>query len=316
MKMHGDERQIEETFKSLIAQAVRKLPRPDLVVWPETSYPYWGFGLIHPKISSDELTRQAKEINPTSDAKFWRDHVDLLSRHLHEWTDQIGVPMLVGAIVHDFHPEGHSKYNSAVLFQPQLQAIQIYHKLHLVPFGEFVPLIDYLPWLTALTPYHGTHIPSLTFGRDPTILTLGPYRLATAICFEDTVPHVVRRFFHEAMKGDQPDLLVNLSNDGWFHGSSEHDMHLAASIFRAIENRVPLARAANTGISAVVDGNGRILEALPKLHEGFVVRTVPLDDRVSAYSAWGDWLGLSCLAVAIGLVPLSWIRSARFARTS
>ena len=89
------------------------------------------------------------------------------------------------------------------------------------------------------------------------------------------MPHVVRRFFREAPDGRQPDVLLNLSNDGWFHGSSEHDMHLAVSVFRAVENRVPLARAVNTGISAIIDGNGRVLERLPKLKEGVLAGDRP-----------------------------------------
>ena len=224
-------------------------------------------------------------------------------------TDRAGVPMLVGVLTYDHRATGLSKYNSALLFEPGKTEFQIYHKLHLVPFGEYVPLIQYLPWLTALTPYGSSHAPSLSFGREPKWIDVGPYRVATAICFEDTVPHVVRRFFHEAPGGRQPDVLLNLSNDGWFHGSSEHDMHLAASVFRAVENRVPLARAANTGVSAIVDGNGRVLKSLPKLKQDVLAGEVPLDDRVSLYTAWGDWLGLACLAVTIGLGPLALIRS-------
>ena len=148
-------------------------------------------------------------------------------------------------------------------------------------------MIETFPWLTAFTPYHGTHVPSLSFGRGPVWIDLGPYRLAAAICFEDTVPQVVRRFFREAKDGRHPDVLLNLSNDGWFHGSSEHDMHLAVSVFRAVENRVPLARAANTGVSAIVDGNGRVLKKLPKLEQDVLAGDVPLDDRSALYSRVG-----------------------------
>jgi apolipoprotein N-acyltransferase len=88
-------------------------------------------------------------------------------------------------------------------------------------------------------------------------------------------------------------------------------MHLVVSIFRAIENRVPLVRSANTGISALVDGNGRVLAALPKAQEGILSRVVPLDDRTSLFSVWGDWLGLSCLAVTIGLPPIALVRTWR-----
>jgi apolipoprotein N-acyltransferase len=86
-------------------------------------------------------------------------------------------------------------------------------------------------------------------------------------------------------------------------------MHLAVSIFRAVENRVPLARTVNTGISAFIDGNGRVLASLPKLQEGILARSVPLDDRASLYSSWGDWVGLTCLAATLALFPLSWLPS-------
>jgi apolipoprotein N-acyltransferase len=212
--------------------------------------------------------------------------------------------MVVGALTYNFHRDGAAKFNSAILVEPGKAAVQSYHKLHLVPFGEYVPLIGTFPWLTVLTPYHGPDavIPSLSFGVEPAWFRLGPYRLAAAICFEDTVPRVVRRFF-SAPDQNQPDLLLNLSNDGWFRGSSEHDMHLAVSIFRAVENRVPLARAVNTGISAIVDGNGRVIAALPKLQEGFLTQTIPLDDRIAFYSSWGDWLGVACLAATVALLP-------------
>jgi apolipoprotein N-acyltransferase len=150
------------------------------------------------------------------------------------------------------------------------------------------------------------------------MLTVGPYRLATAICFEDTVPQVVQRFFRGP--GAAPDVLLNLSNDGWFArlfengtqvGSSEHDMHLAISVFRTIEHRIPLARAANTGISAIVDGNGRVRASVPSTKEDVLIGVLPLDDRTALYSAWGDWLGQGCLAVSIGWVFLACLRSRR-----
>jgi apolipoprotein N-acyltransferase len=313
VKMHAPEREIEDTFHRLMTRAMEQTPRPDLVVWPETSYPYAGFSIVSPELSAQRFDQLVTEFDERKGAPdTWRETIDLLSRHLHGWSDDFGVSMLVGTTLHEFAPSGHSRFNSAVLFEPRVPTIQAYHKLHLVPFGEYVPLIDYFPWLQALTPYRGRNkVPSLTFGREPVWLQLGPYRIATAICFEDTVPHVVRRFFAEAPDAKQPDILINMSNDGWFHGSAEHDMHLAVSVFRAIENRVPLVRAVNTGITAVIDGNGRIIDQIPKLKEGILVRQIQLDDRVSFYSARGDWLGLSCLAVAIGLLPLSLIRKTR-----
>jgi apolipoprotein N-acyltransferase len=88
-------------------------------------------------------------------------------------------------------------------------------------------------------------------------------------------------------------------------------MHLAIGVFRTIEHRVPLARAVNTGFSALVDGNGEILARLPKNVEDELTIQVPLDDRTTWYSRWGDWLGLSCLAVTIGWLPMGLIRGYR-----
>ncbi len=311
--------QIVEEFQILIARASRSNPRPTLIVWPETAYPY-GYVAIDPQLAPDEFGRQVKALSPEDSAADWLAKRDSINSHLHQWVNAMGIPMVVGSTTYDFRPGGLDKYNSAILFEPEKSTIQSYHKLHLVPFGEYVPLLQTFPWLVALTPYRNGHIPSLTFGGTPSWFDEGKYRYATAICFEDTVPQVTRRLFSEVPDGRSPDVLLNLSNDGWFttldrdkqvRGSSEHEMHLAVSVFRSVEHRVPLARAANTGISAVIDGNGRIVESLPSGKSDLLVVNVPLDPRTGLYTTLGDWVGLLCLAVTIGLVPLGWVRPSR-----
>jgi apolipoprotein N-acyltransferase len=311
--------EILEEYQILIARAVKSTPRPSLIVWPETAYPY-GYVAIDPKLPADEFARQVKDLSPEDTPADWTTKRDSVSAHLHEWVNAMQIPMVVGSTTYSFQPGRLDKYNSAILFEPGKSSIQSYHKLHLVPFGEYVPLLQTFPWLVALTPYRNGHIPSLTFGGTPAWFEEGKYRYATAICFEDTVPQVTRRLFAEIPDGHSPDVLLNLSNDGWFttvddanvvHGSSEHEMHLAVSVFRSIEHRVPLARAANTGISAVVAGNGRIVDALPSGKSDILVTTVPLDPRKGLYTTLGDWLGLLCLAITIGLVPLGWFRPAK-----
>ncbi len=306
-KMGGDPLAILERIEHLIARASSGRPRPDLIVWPETAYPY-GYIVTDPATPPAEYARQVGLISNQVSVADWNEKKERIAEHLHELTNRAGVPMLVGAILYDHRPDRLCKYNTAILFEPLVQTVQAYNKIHLVPFGEFIPFLDTLPWLTIFTPYRNGYVPTLTFGNDPLILALGPYRLAIGICFEDTVPHVIRRFFHESAAGRQPDMLINLSNDGWFHGSSELDMHLAVSVFRTIEHRVPLARAVNTGISALIDGNGEIRDTLPRLTESVLNVNVPLDDRTSLYTALGDWLGTTCLAVTIGLVPLGLLR--------
>ncbi len=302
-KLKAEAAELLAIYQLLVDRAAEATPRPDLIVWPETAYPY-GFVAIDPELSQDDFAHQSRQLSSQMTPEGWLSKMKGVSEQLHVWTDNLNVPMLVGTLTYNFHRDGAAKYNSAMLVEPGKSTVQSYHKLHLVPFGEYVPLIETFPWLTALTPYHGADavVPSLSFGPGPVWFRLGPYRFVAAICFEDTVPQVVRRFF-DAPEAGTPDILLNLSNDGWFHGSEELDMHLAVSVFRAVENRVPLARAVNTGISAVIDGNGRVLAALPKLHEGILAQTIPLDDRISFYSTWGDWVGILCLAATVLLLP-------------
>lgn len=298
---------ILRTYKALVELAVRDNKKLDLIVWPETAYPL-PFVIRDPQLTESEFERQARAYDSNRGREFWNDWEAQSSSFLHGWADQIRVPMLVGSTTYDFRASGFSKVNAAILFEPKLKAIQHYAKIHLVPFGEYVPFIELFPWLTALTPYRDGTIPVLTFGTKPAWFQLGQFRFATAICFEDTVPQLVRRFF-QGQGARQPDVVLNISNDGWFHGSSEHDIHLATSVFRAIENRVPLARAVNTGISALIDGNGRVIAALPKITEGVLSVTVPLDNRLALYSEWGDWLGITCLTLTLALIP-AWLLQA------
>jgi apolipoprotein N-acyltransferase len=305
-KFLKDPMEIRERFLHLIRVATARDERPDLIVWPETAYPF-GFITRNPTVEPTTLERQVRSIAPNFAVKDWLEKQTAVDHDLHALADAIQVPMLVGSAVYDHQPAKLDKYNSAILVAPSSAAIPIYHKMHLVPFGEFIPFIETLPWLALLTPYR-EKIPSLSFGREPVTFALGPYRFAATICFEDTIPQVICRFFHGVDENHQPDLLINLSNDGWYPNSPELDMHLGIGVFRTIEHRVPLARAVNTGLSALIDGNGEIRAVLPKNTEDVLSVTVPLDDRTTYYSRWGDWLGLSCLAVTIGLVPMGLVR--------
>jgi apolipoprotein N-acyltransferase len=167
----------------------------------------------------------------------------------------------------------------------------------------------------------------LTAGESPVVFDFRDWRIAPVICFEDTVAHVVRRTVaaaSQAESGRQLDLLVNLTNDGWFHGSSELDQHLITAAFRAVECRVPLVRAVNTGVSAIIDGNGCIREperfidgdnqgrtsmvdpqtgSRHKQLNAALVGNVPLDPRTSLYVQFGDWFGMLCCA-SVSLVGL------------
>ncbi|MHC5538997.1 apolipoprotein N-acyltransferase [Singulisphaera rosea] len=306
-KTAGDPDTLFLGYRTLITKALSGPFRPDMIVWPETSYPFHYYFVRESGVTNSMYEEQIKVFDPSrkNAGTYWANHLGEIENQIHSFVNAWKVPTLIGTITYHFQNSGFAKFNSAILFEPTVPSIQRYAKIHLVPFGEYVPLIETFPWLQVLTPYRDGHIPSLTFGTEATPFDLGRYRFATAICFEDTVPQAVRRFFKNPKDGRQPDFVVNISNDGWFHESSEHDMHLAISVFRSVENRVPLVRAANTGISALVDGNGNVVSQIRKNTADVLFATLPLDDRSTFYSAWGDWLGLTCLVCTIALLPLA-----------
>lgn len=306
LKSHADPNEIIAIYHGLIRQAKNQVQgRPiDLIVWPETSFPQ-GYVWIDPKLSEAEVDRFGKELFAESQGRDWIAKRDDVVQRLSDWSRQAEAPMLVGSLLYDFQADRSSRANAAILIEPEKGESAIYRKVHLVPFGEYVPLLEVIPWIKRLTPYEGQALPMLEPGPGPAWIESRGYRYATAICFEGTLPHLVRRYFQNPPDGRQPDVLVNISNDGWFRGSAEHEMHLAIVTFRAIEDRVPIIRAVNAGISALIDGNGRILQSLPKLKAGAINATVPLDSRTSLYILYGDWLALGCFAVSLGLTILA-----------
>jgi apolipoprotein N-acyltransferase len=308
-----DSRAVLETFRRLVERALAD--RPDVVVWPETMFPYGWFDVAG-DLPDGAFDRQVGGMFPEADPDRLSEFGTEIRGLLHSWADQAGVPMIVGINSYVFRPEGPSRHNTALLLEPGSEATQSYHKLHLVPFGEYVPLVETIPWVLALTPFDADHMPNLDPGTGPSMLSTGGWTFSTAICFEDSVPQVAR-LLAGSPDGQAPDVLLNLSNDGWFRGTAAHQLHLANSVLRAVELRVPVARAVNTGTSALIDGNGRVLETLeppvrgdsPNAAEGVLTVDVPLDPRTSVYARAGDWLPIGCLALALGCLPAAVGRS-------
>jgi len=189
------------------------------------------------------------------------------------------------------------RYNSALLISDEGQVVARYLKMHRVMFGEYVPFGEWFPWLYTLTPMGE----GLTAGQSPSVFQVAGLRLAPSICFESTVPHVIRRQLRTLdEQGALPDVLVNVTNDGWFWGSNALDLHLTCGVFRAVEQRRPLLIAANTGFSAVVDGNGTVLQRGPRFAKGNLVAEITADGRTSLYRLLGD-LPAWCCALVVGL---------------
>jgi len=182
-----------------------------------------------------------------------------------------------------------------------------YDKIHCIPFGEYVPFRDSLPWMKKLAPYDFDY--SVTPGVELKRFPLGAFHFGVLICYEDTDADLARQYVRPTADKPAVDFLVNISNDGWFDGTSEHEEHLAICRFRAVECRRAVARAVNMGISAVIDGNGKVTD-LPgssweksKKVEAVLTASVPIDHRISLYARWGDWVPAICwLSLALGLV--------------
>ena len=194
---------------------------------------------------------------------------------------------------------GAENYNSALFLDAAGGPLGCYDKMYPVMFGEYIPFANRFPWLYNLTPLPA----GLTAGRTALAVTIGGIRVAPNICYETALPEAVRsQVLDLEAAGGRPDVLVNLTNDGWFWGSSELDMHLAAGIFRAIEVRTPLVIAANTGFSAWIDGSGRLRARGPRRATATLRARVVPDGRRSPWLAWGSVPTGVCVAVVVAAV--------------
>jgi apolipoprotein N-acyltransferase len=276
--------------------------RVDLVVWPETMY-------RDPLVSRDELNGPPMDsINPAA----FNAREELTQRAI-----RFKAALLVGidrlnllapessAPPAEFRIEG---YNSAVLVDRDGKMVGTYDKMHLLPFGEFIPLAEWLPWLLKISPVTGTSIP----GRLPEPLFLGDVQYNVNICYETVLPQLIRQQFVHAIQvaSAAPDMMVNLTNDAWYWGSSELDMHLASGVFRAIETRTPLVIAANRGLTAYVDYLGRVVETTERDKPAFLIADVRLPTRngvyPTAFVAYGDWFALVCAVSCAVIGAVGW----------
>lgn len=272
----GFEEHILETYRKQTEIALAT--QPQLLIWPEASTP-------RPALNDAILAREVTGIAARGPVDF-----------------------LFGTVYYD----AFGGYNSAVLLHPN-GAAQVYNKMHLVPFGEYVPLRNSFPLFAWVV---GDQVAGdFDAGIEPSVLelSLAPVRIAPLICFEDTLAELSRRF---VQRGAQ--LLVVITNDGWFRESAGSRQHLANSIFRTIEARRPMVRAANTGVTAFIDPLGRIREQLQSdtgntFIEGFLsgVVPVPVDGHRTFHTKYGEIFSIICLFAALLAIQAHLVRSRR-----
>ncbi|HZZ73763.1 MAG TPA: apolipoprotein N-acyltransferase, partial [Pirellulales bacterium] len=259
----------------------------DLLVWPETMYRYPLYSFVDGfHLPPEWQHTDGTPIRPSELIEDSHEKIRMLSHAL-------GLPLLIG--IERLHGNERGRllnYNSAILVNRAGEIEPAYDKMHLVMFGEYIPFTDWFPWLYDLTPVSGGAEP----GAGPVSYQVGNARIAPNICYETTIPHLIRNQVVElTRRGEEPDILINVTNDGWFRGSNELDMHLACGVFRAVECRKPLLIAANTGFSAWIDANGQIIQQARRQQEDLIVAQPRLEKRASLYLQIGDWPAGACL---------------------
>jgi apolipoprotein N-acyltransferase len=278
--MIWDERATEARFLELIQiTEVALTNKPDVLIWPEAAVPY--------------LVR----------------HDTNALRAIARLAMSNGVWLIIGSDDRDFRGTNEIYFNSSFLLSPRGELMSTYRKRRLVIFGEYVPLLDWLPFIKYLTPITG----GFAAGERPVTFDLRELGAKTSvlICFEDMFPHYAREH-----AGTNVDFLVNLTNDGWFGESAAHWQQAAGAAFRAVENGRPLVRCANNGISCWIDRFGRMnnvfFENSRDVYQaGFKLVEVPVASRASAarstfYNRHGDWFGWSCIGIAGFVFAVRW----------
>ena len=213
--------------------------------------------------------------------------------------------------------ENGKDYNAAVLISGATQEMQVYWKVHLVPFGEYVPLRHSFPLFAAVA---NQWVPGdFAAGKRYTLfrLTNVAAQIAPLICFEDTIGELTRRFvLHGA------NLLVNVTNDGWFLHSAGSRQHLANAIFRCVETRCPMVRAANTGVTCFVNEFGRVTQVLQDdtgstFTEGVLSGevNVPQDRQLTFYARHGELFAKLCACVTLIAIVVGVVRIVLLKRT-
>jgi apolipoprotein N-acyltransferase len=195
------------------------------------------------------------------------------------------------------HGEEARIWVGAKLLDPAGRLAMRYHKIRLVPFGEYVPLEPLLTLGGAFAGKLVDRVGRFTPGEELTLGEVDGHRLGTLICYEAIFPDLSRGFTEEGAE-----LLVNVTNDAWYGTTSAPYQHFAMARMRAIETGLYLVRAANTGISGVVDPRGRALARTPLFEERVLVEDVPISTERTLYAATGDAFAWTCLAAAIVLV--------------
>ncbi|HUH64420.1 MAG TPA: apolipoprotein N-acyltransferase [Terracidiphilus sp.] len=241
--------------------------RPDLVVWPEAPAPF------------------------EEEDKHFREALAGIAQ-------SVDAPLVVGSIGMDYTDQAQAwhDYNSALVIGADGRRVGRYDKIHLVPFGEYVPFEKLLFFARKLT----GRVSRFDRGQMRKVFLLGGHRYGVFICYEAVFADEVRHF-----AGLGAEVLVNISDDGWYGDTSAPWQHLNMARMRAIENRRWLLRDTNTGVTAVIDPYGRVRQSIPRHQADALPARLGFRDDITFYTAHGDVFAWACAILAIGAVGWS-----------
>lgn len=267
LKSWKDPDWIFEKYKDISERAAAE--KPDLMVWPETSVPEYIFR--------------------------WGETPAMLMFLMKKWDTHLlmGIPHL------EVYPDVMKTYNSAFLLSPNGEEVDRYYKIHLVPVSEYFPMKRYLPeaWQEKVK-----GVSDWDRGSRYTIFNTPKAKFGCVICFESIFPEISRKFVNMGA-----DLMGIITNDSWFKGTYAPEQHYSIAPFRAIENRVPVFRCANGGISCIIDPWGRIISKIkPDSDESYLLGELNLRSGGSFYTRFGDYLPWACLAITVLLIFYTW----------
>ena len=239
---------------------------PDLVVWPESPAPFFE-----------------------QDARF-EQAMAVIAR-------KVQAPLIVNGIGSDYSStEGWKNYVSAVVFDASGQHIGRYDKIHLVPFGEYVPFANLLFFAHKLT----GRVSSFDRGSERKVFRLGGHRYGVFICYEAVFADEVRQFARHGAE-----VFVNISDDGWYGDTSAPWQHLNMARMRAIENRRWLLRDTNNGVTASIDPYGRVRQSIPRHQVDALPAEYGFNGRITFYTAHGDVFAWACALLSLGMLGWS-----------
>ncbi|MDD2899525.1 MAG: apolipoprotein N-acyltransferase [Desulfuromonadaceae bacterium] len=241
----------------------------DLIVWPESAVPFF---FQDEPIQAERIRNLAKET---------------------------GAYILFGSPAHELRNGKSTFLNSAFLLSPRGETLGRADKMHLVPLGEYIPLGNLLTFINKLVVGIGDFSP----GEHATPLDMGSTKLGIQVCYEVIFPELARQYVQAGAR-----VLVAITNDAWFGRSSAPYQHLAISAFRAVETRTPLVRAANTGVTAIVDQNGHIRTMTGLFVEAYRTGEIQPGRGSSLYLTIGDAPAWLAVILTAGIVLYSWIK--------